>query len=227
MAARNALFASIVVSFAVSGLGFAEEAHKGPAIVVCALGDFPTNVAEATAEHLGRHLRVKCVNATSHVERTNTAESQIRVLSLLLRQTQAVWCLGLILDPDYTNIIGRLSQSNGVAIVNCAAFGVANASPSRSIDPVSLRLVEGEGVSAMARLAGLAPCPNPKCCLHVVRTRDELSQRGVNLCPPCGGKFDAIAEKAGLVREYARPNMDDLRRRVRSPKGGEKTPSKQ
>jgi len=61
------------------------------------------------------------------------------------------------------------------------------------------RRAERQVMRIIGMLAGLGPCPNPRCVMYPYRNLGELDEIGRNFCPPCLGKLEKGIEAQGFA----------------------------
>ena len=99
-----------------------------------------------------------------------------------------VYCLvGLVKMGEDEVRHGVVHPKEQVAVLNTTALQPEDADPE-----VYARRLEKESIRCVALLAGLPPCPSPRCALWHYTDNAGLDRKGRNLCPPCYKKYEAL-----------------------------------
>ena len=104
-----------------------------------------------------------------------------------------VLCDGGIPSSTITNACAMASDNIVVLDVSSLrdVTGAAHSSFGRRVEKQSLK--------AIGQLAGLGPCPSPRCCLFAHKTALELDAKGGNYCPPCLVRTRHALKKKGIA----------------------------
>ena len=182
------------------------------AVGLASVGPVPEAVRTRVGQYLAQQLRLEvrprgefpgAVDSLSALARAKAPERQADEALLLL----------LVAGSPTNQPHGFLDVTNRVGVIHVDAL--------RHADPeVEARRLERQALRSVSFFLGVPACPNPRCCLYPYANFQELDAIGRNTCPPCLGKFQAAAAKAGLtltpavLPEAIRKRLEEKRRKA-------------
>ena len=182
------------------------------AVGLAGVGAVPEAVRTRVGQYLAQQFRLEvrprgefpgAVDSLAALARAKAPERQADEALLLL----------LVAGSPTNQPHGFLDVTNRVGVIHVDAL--------RHADPeVEARRLERQALRSVSFFLGVPACPNPRCCLYPYANFQELDAIGRNTCPPCLGKFQAAAAKAGLtltpavLPEAIRKRLEEKRRKA-------------